>query len=1699
MQKEKKSINYPRKIARIFLKVLLFLFLFIVLIFLLILTPPVQRFMTAKVENFLENKLKTNVDIGGITFGLSGNVSLSDVYLEDQKKDTLLAGQTVRANLNYWKLFNGEVIVKDIEMQNITAKIKRVLPDTTFNYQFIVDAFVTQSTAPDTAASAPMKLSINDITLENINVLLQDGVTGNDMQVRIGNMAATIDSLDLATQHYDIPTIILRNTRATVRQYKPLVTSESAAEDVAEAAVPPPMNLNIGVVDLTNVALDYGNDISAFYTSFNLGRFRVDGKLLDLQNRKIHLDEVVLANAVSSIRLGRKEAARVVEKEIEQEVETQAQLGWEFRVDRIRIDNNKFKFDNDNNTKLSYGLDFAHMNADSLTLHADNFLMKEDSLGVNILAGSFTEQSGFQLDELRGNILYAYNQTAINDLYIKTPGTEIKRSALLEYPSYEALTTDLNSVVMNVNIVDSRVQVKDILAFAPQLRTHPAFRNSSDIWYFNVVGSGTMDRLSFESIRFNGLGDTQLDAEGTLASLTNPNNAGGSFRIHRFHTTQSDITLLTGQALTASGVTVPQSVDINGTVSGNAARLATNLNINTSMGFAAVNGTFANLTNPSAASYNARVRTGGLQIGRLIGNNQLGSITASMSVNGRGLTPATMNTTFNGYVNSFGFNRYNYRNVALNGTYRQSNLDARINSRDPNAFMNVAIAATLNDNPSFRINGMIDSLKTLPLNFTTQPLSFHGKINGDASNLMADNPTADVRITDGLLVTGTDRLPLDTVHLLSGNTGTENFITLSSGIVNADIRGQYSLADMGNILQDNIQPYFSVASYTKHTYVKPYDFRFRADLVYHPVLASFIPGFTGAEPIHAEGRIATAEGLDAKVTTPYIAIAGNVINELNVTVNTSDSGMAINGGIGHLVSGNSMDVYNVTLAATALRNNINFILGIDDRNGRDKYNLGGMLTQPNPGYFTLHLNPDSLLLNYDRWTASTDNSITITPDDIIANNFALQKDGQQLLLQSGAGTGSRPLNVQFTNFRLGTITGFMKSDSLLIDGTTNGNVVLNNIMKQPTFTSDLTISDLSLRQDTIGNVHAVVSSTGSRYNTDVTVTGKGNDVALTGYFAPQGKDMVLDLDLAIRRMDLATFEGALKEFVTSASGSVNGNVAIKGTTSKPDVTGKINFDTTTISTVVLGGPLTINDETLNVTNDGFVFDQFSIRDSANNALTLDGSVLTNNFINYNFDLDVKAQNFRAMNTRKTANALYYGDMNISTNLHVAGTEKAPVVDGTVNVNNGTDFTIVIPQAEPGVVQREGVVEFVDFDNPGMDSMFMEYDSLNVSAVTGFDVAATIEIAKEAKFNVIVDVANGDFLALQGTGILSAGIDPSGKITLTGPFEIEQGAYRFSFNFLQRNFQIEKGSKITWLGEPTSAELDVTAIYEANIASVDLVADQIEDPEQRIYYQQKMPFQVLLNVDGELMKPQLTFDIQLPENRTYNVSGDVESNVRNRLAQIRQEESEMTRQVFSILLLGRFVGENPFQSQSTGGGFSAGSFARQSVSKLLTEQLNDMAAGLIGGVDINFDVASSDDYTSGSRQNRTDLSVGLSKRLLNDRVTVTVGNNFQLEGPSPSNQGSNNIAGNVSVNYALSKDGRYMLRFYRKNEYEGQVDGYVIETGLGFSLSVDYNRFRQIFEARKNRKEIKKREEEQKKQQEQNGQKQEVQTTTGSKG
>lgn len=622
---------------------------------------------------------------------------------------------------------------------------------------------------------------------------------------------------------------------------------------------------------------------------------------------------------------------------------------------------------------------------------------------------------------------------------------------------------------------------------------------------------------------------------------------------------------------------------------------------------------------------------------------------------------------------------------------------------------------------------------------------------------------------------------------------------------------------------------------------------------------------------------------------------------------------------------------------------------------------------------------------------------------------------------------------------------------------------MRDLTKKMTFTSDLNISDLMVYGSPVGNVAVKVKNNSANIlNADVALSGNDNDVKILGdYNISAG---TFDMNMAINQLQMKTVQGFSMNAIHHTEGYLSGNLKLTGSTDKPNILGKIKFNKVGLEIAKTGSDFRNIDDEIDFTNRGIEFNRFKVKDKDGNALTVNGQVLTQNYRDFAFNLNVNARDFKVVNSEKTNDAMMYGILAIDAGLRIRGNLDLPKVEGRLAVAENTDFTFVLPQSSPALQERDGIVEFVDQDQVVLNKT-IKTDSLNAqSRIKGMDVSVNIEVNKEAKMSIVIDKANGDFVKLQGEAQLTGGIDPSGKTTLVGVYEVEKGAYELSVSMLKRKFDIQKGSTITWTGEPTAAIMDITAVYKTETAPIDLVEQQVNQGRTNLF-KQRMPFNALLKMKGELLKPILSFDITTDENNN-SVATNVKQLVDAKLAQLRQQEPEMNKQVFALLLLNRFIGENPFQSSA---GLSAETMARQSVSKILSQQLNNLASDLIKGVDLNFGLESTDDYSTGNKNTRTDLNVDISKKLLNDRLKVTVGSNFGLEGQARQNENMTNIAGDVTVDYSLSRDGRYMLRAYRKNDYQVALQGQIVETGIGFIITLDYDKFREIFQKSKKEK------------------------------
>ena len=169
-----------------------------------------------------------------------------------------------------------------------------------------------------------------------------------------------------------------------------------------------------------------------------------------------------------------------------------------------------------------------------------------------------------------------------------------------------------------------------------------------------------------------------------------------------------------------------------------------------------------------------------------------------------------------------------------------------------------------------------------------------------------------------------------------------------------------------------------------------------------------------------------------------------------------------------------------------------------------------------------------------------------------------------------------------------------------------------------------------------------------------------------------------------------------------------------------------------------------------------------------------------------------------------------------------------------------------------------------------------------------------------------------------------------------------------------------------------------------------------------------------------------------------------------------------------MVLGRFIQENPLQTEGSG----TSVIVRSTVGNFLSAQLNQLSSKVVPGVELNFDIQSYDDYQTGQAQGRTQVEIGVKKQLFSERLSVQLGGTVDVEGEKAKQNSASNFTSDITVEYKLTKDGRYRLKGFRHNQYEGAIDGQLVETGAGLMYVRDFNKWKEFFRAPVKRKRIK---------------------------
>ena len=1674
--------------------------------------PSGQDFVARRAESYLRDKLGTEVRIGKFRTDFRHAINFDGVYLEDQKQDTLLSVGHLGVDLDVWALLNKQINVSNIELNDGRVRLTRTEPDSVNNYDFILTAF-TDPTAPVDTTASGLKYDIGKARLTNIYFTQNDQVTGSDVRARIGEFTANMDEIDVDNSIYKVDNAALRRSAISIVQTK-------TAPQVDNPAPTEPLTLQFGLnrATLDSVRFVYKNGPAAQFISTNIGLADITAKDIDLGRQRVNLTKLTLKNTTFAYSQNEQvpveqrvvnpaEAVRKLDEATDKMKAATGQAaaapGWRVRLAESDISGLAVNFDNFNQPKQRTrlpALDYNHLHFTDLVLNTHDLSYSENRTTgrVDNLAGK--EQSGFRVDSWRANVVYDSVQIRLDSLDLVTPHTRIRRTLAIGYESLTALgdVKKLPNLKIEGDLRNVRLGFRDILYLAPGLAGTPPFNTGpNQSVLLNGQIAGRVGDFSVRNLEFVGLRNTVLKARrGRIQGLPNTDaRLYADLDIQQLITSRADILSLAPKGSIPNNISIPPTLALSGTFRGRPTTLAfdTNLKLRSTYGNLAFSGKLgakqANGRQPVVGTF----AVGGFDFGKLLKDPTIGRVTATGRINATGdlRDPGTLVGQVKANVQNARYNNYTYRGVAATVDLDRNRYVINASSKnDPNLDLDLSAVVNLRDprNPTYEVT----KLNLRGANLTALGFYTGGdlRVQGD---LVANLRGSDLNSLNGtfsgrriVIVRDNQSFPLDSLNGRIVQNANRTLAVITSDIANVKLDGNVHLGDLAPELQQHLDRYFDVPGVRYVASNADRRFSYSLQLKDPKLATKLVKDLKQISPFTLAGDYSRrAARLTATTSIPVIRYANYRLDSLRLNVDSDPSKLDYALRLAQAAQDTTLKLRRPSVVGNVANNKLFTRVAIlGDSANRERLAVAGTLQALAQGggrnssmVYEFQAAPEQVI-NYQNWTAGANNFVRYYPSGaVVADGLNLTNGRSTLALQSqNPRVQTSPLGVTFTNFELAELARIVQQQDSLVAGSLNGTARIDNLGKpNQAFTADATVKNLVFQKALIGDIaFKATNPSAGRYDVDGRLTGgaagtlggDGNDVRVSGtYLASSPAPLNLTVDAT--RLNLALVEPFSVGQVRSASGYVSGQLTVTGAPAAPVVRGTLNTSANAGFVVPqLGSPFRLPNQSLTFDDRGIAFNNFTVLDSASNKAVINGYLLTKDFVNYTFDMRATTNNFLAVRNTRANNELFYGRLVLDSDTRLTGPLTLIKVDTRVTVVEGSNLTVESPSATPTTVEREGIIEFVDKSAP-LDTMLARKLALDTTKVgaTGYDVTAVVTLTDRTPFTIVIDPVSGDNLRVRAAGTLNTNIAPDGTITLSGRLDVARGQYHMSlYDLVSRDFIIRPGSSIAWDGDPYDAALNITAVYRVQAAPAELLAGQgSDDLTSATISRNRLPFDVLLNVRDQLSKPTIDFDITLPENQRSTLNGQVEA----KLAQLRQpnQTSELSKQVFSLLVLGRFVAQNPFQT-SSGEGLVATQL-RGSASAVLTDQLTNLTGKYLSGLGLDLGVSNQANYSAdGSQGSRTDLNVAVRRQLLNNRLTVRVGTDIALSGNSGNQvtQGRSspsNFAGDVSLEYQLLADGRLRVRVFRQNAFE-DIDGAIVRTGAALVFQRDYRDLKELF-------------------------------------
>ena len=1300
----------------------------------------------------------------------------------------------------------------------------------------------------------------------------------------------------------------------------------------------------------------------------------------------------------------------------------------------VQLNNSEIFIVDDNNIKPEKAF-FKKVNG---TLN--NFKIKGSKVFATIKKLKLIDNNTLEIKDLTAQFSYSPQKIELLNTVLKTPTSTLKAELVFTYHK-DDLKDFNNKVKINANIKEASISLLDVRKFYAEIGDNDQMQISSQI-------SGTLNNLFLNDFKLKSSSNAKVNANLNLINSFDQQkpfqlNASWNQLETNYNHLSKLLPNILGKKLPPEFKSLGQ-INLHGNTVVTKKQLSGNVFVLSDLGEFIADGILNNIDQIENVNYDGKISIFDFNLGQYTNNKNVGLFSLDAKVKGTGFTLKKLNTNVEGVITKFQFKEYLYKNVTINGIYKNMQFNGLVTMADENIKLKFDGLADLTGKIyTYKFNAIVDYAHLNKLNlFTRDSLALlKGNLNFNVEGNSLNDLVGNINFKNASYQNEKDTYQFEDFTISSVfNEGIRHIDINSKDIIEGSLSGKFKFEELIKIARNSLGSIY--------THYKPYkvskgqfvDFQFN---IYNKLIEVFYPQIKFAPNTYLKGNIVSDnEQFKLHFRSPKLEAYEYQFNDIRLQIDNKNPLFNTQLFVEQLDKDN-FSFRNVNLVNKTLDDTLFIKSSMEGGLEKsDSYQLSFYHTINKENKSVIGVEKSNITIRDNQWIINSKNLETnqIVYDETSKNiniNLINIESGKQKIDISGniKVDQKKDILLKFENVEIAKVIPPIKY--IKMEGILNGLVNILEENKQITPISKVEISDLKINDKAFGNLNLEIIGTNSRKKYQVDLALKRNvwnSLNAHGFIDFNPQKPTIDLDIDLENFQIDAFSTLGKETITNIRGDLYGEIKATGLLENPDINGFLYLDKAGMEIPYLNVNYQFDGTSVvEVKGQSFIFKDIDLKDATFNTTgILNGSITHNKFKDWFLDLSATTKNLLVLNTKQTENSLYYGTGYLAGEANIIGFTDRLTIDVNGKTNKNTYF--VIPLSDVKTVENFKLIHFKNKENVEESKSFKEQYLENTK---GLSLNFNINVTKDAVVEMVLDQSTGSYLKGSGTGDLQIEINTRGKFNMYGDFMVDNGNYNFKYGgIIDKPFKVVKGGTISWNGSPYSAQVDLEAIYNLK-ANPRVFLENIAT-------NRKIPVNLITKFSGELFNTQKEFDIQIPNSSTA-----VNSELAFKLND--NDQNKKMRQFFSLLVTKSFFNENEFTFDGT-----------SAISGTTSDVVSGVLSDILNTADGKFQIGV--DFTAGDKRSvlnqriddQVDISVDTQindRILINGKIGVPIGSKTQ-----------NNVIGEIKVEFLLNEEGSLRSTvFNRQNEiqYLDEEDGYT--QGVGLSYQVDFDNFNELLE------------------------------------